>query len=613
MDSNDGSYKLTAIVLVYNGEPDLEPCLESLVNQTLDGLEILLINDASTDDSLSICRKYEMENDNVFVIDKEKNEGLAINANLGIGMAKGEYVILVDNDDIIPDYAYEKLYNKAKETDSDICIGKANFIVMGNQYEMSHYECSVWDDERVISDINEFPSIFHDAFYWNKIIRKDLLVENNIILPPGMIYADRSYSHNAYVKANRIAIIPDCVYMWRIGKDSLSSNRENISNYINKIESYQLDWKYISQYHKDYIKYLIRRILLPIQGIVHDNKFEEYYFTTVYDMLIDAKNLVDDIYDNDLNNLFNIYLYLTLNNERGKLKKLLMMNLSDCTEVIDENGKSYWNLPQFRNPEYGIPDEFFEIKFIENTFFKIDEVKANNDSIVFNNIELPKNYPIEKGYVVFKGLTDSSEIYNDNCLYFEIEKIENEGSIYRAEVPLDRLNIFERYEISFKSINRNQIPNEFRILGSDEMKLTNDNEDVQLTYSSDYKLAVTTKLLNDVLELDCSENTLRFKVNDTDRIKKKLNIYIENDHTHQHALLSLDENGECAMDWKFFLDNNSNYSFIINVFKEDTRLGKEIPLNRKLIRNFKNQTFKNNEDINITIYESSGNVKLKTN
>lgn len=554
-----------------------------------------------------------MENDNVFVIDKEKNEGLAINANLGIGMAKGEYVILVDNDDIIPDYAYEKLYNKAKETDSDICIGKANFIVMGNQYEMSHYECSVWDDERVISDINEFPSIFHDAFYWNKIIRKDLLVENNIILPPGMIYADRSYSHNAYVKANRIAIIPDCVYMWRIGKDSLSSNRENISNYINKIESYQLDWKYISQYHKDYIKYLIRRILLPIQGIVHDNKFEEYYFTTVYDMLIDAKNLVDDIYDNDLNNLFNIYLYLTLNNERGKLKKLLMMNLSDCTEVIDENGKSYWNLPQFRNPEYGIPDEFFEIKFIENTFFKIDEVKANNDSIVFNNIELPKNYPIEKGYVVFKGLTDSSEIYNDNCLYFEIEKIENEGSIYRAEVPLDRLNIFERYEISFKSINRNQIPNEFRILGSDEMKLTNDNEDVQLTYSSDYKLAVTTKLLNDVLELDCSENTLRFKVNDTDRIKKKLNIYIKNDHTHQHALLSLDENGECAMDWKFFLDNNSNYSFIINVFKEDTRLGKEIPLNRKLIRNFKNQTFKNNEDINITIYESSGNVKLKTN
>ena len=554
-----------------------------------------------------------MENDNVFVIDKEKNEGLAINANLGIGMAKGEYVILVDNDDIIPDYAYEKLYNKAKETDSDICIGKANFIVMGNQYEMSHYECSVWDDERVISDINEFPSIFHDAFYWNEIIRKDLLVENNIILPPGMIYADRSYSHNAYVKANRIAIIPDCVYMWRIGKDSLSSNRENISNYINKIESYQLDWKYISQYHKDYIKYLIRRILLPIQGIVHDNKFEEYYFTTVYDMLIDAKNLVDDIYDNDLNNLFNIYLYLTLNNERGKLKKLLMMNLSDCTEVIDENGKSYWNLPQFRNPEYGIPDEFFEIKFIENTFFKIDEVKANNDSIVFNNIELPKNYPIEKGYVVFKGLTDSSEIYNDNCLYFEIEKIENEGSIYRAEVPLDRLNIFERYEISFKSINRNQIPNEFRILGSDEMKLTNDNEDVQLTYSSDYKLAVTTKLLNDVLELDCSENTLRFKVNDTDRIKKKLNIYIKNDHTHQHALLSLDENGECAMDWKFFLDNNSNYSFIINVFKEDTRLGKEIPLNRKLIRNFKNQTFKNNEDINITIYESSGNVKLKTN
>ena len=75
-DEDNEQYNLTAIVLVYNGEPYLEDCLESLVNQTIEGLEILLINDASTDDSLSICRQFEMDYDNVFVINKEENSGL---------------------------------------------------------------------------------------------------------------------------------------------------------------------------------------------------------------------------------------------------------------------------------------------------------------------------------------------------------------------------------------------------------------------------------------------------------------------------------------------------------------------------------------------------------
>ena len=132
--NNNPDYALTAIVLVYNGELYLEDCLNSLINQTLDNLEILLINDASTDDSLSICKKFESSYDNIHLINKEENEGLSSSANLGISLAKGEYVILVDNDDIIPHYAYEKLYLKAKETDADICTGKANFLRERTQF-----------------------------------------------------------------------------------------------------------------------------------------------------------------------------------------------------------------------------------------------------------------------------------------------------------------------------------------------------------------------------------------------------------------------------------------------------------------------------------------------
>ncbi|MDD3984712.1 MAG: glycosyltransferase [Methanobacterium sp.] len=100
----ENNYKLSAIVLVYNSEKYLRPLLNSLVNQTLDNMEIILVNDASTDDSLSICREYEMEYPHVKIINKKENEGLSVTANIGIEAAKGEYIILVDNDDIVPSY-----------------------------------------------------------------------------------------------------------------------------------------------------------------------------------------------------------------------------------------------------------------------------------------------------------------------------------------------------------------------------------------------------------------------------------------------------------------------------------------------------------------------------
>ena len=158
-------YNLTAIVLVYNGEPYLENCIQSLVDQTIEGLEILLINDASTDDSLSICRKFERDYNNVFVIDKEKNGGLASSANLGIQLARGEYVILVDNDDFVPSYAYEKLYKKAKEVDADVSIGKANLFAK-YQMEMNlNMNVNVISDEEYINDDeNELVEINPNVF-----------------------------------------------------------------------------------------------------------------------------------------------------------------------------------------------------------------------------------------------------------------------------------------------------------------------------------------------------------------------------------------------------------------------------------------------------------------
>lgn len=612
--SKEYEYKLTAVVLVYNGQPYLKRCLQSLADQTLDGLEVLLINDVSTDDSLSICRSFEREFDNFKVINKEVNEGLATNANLGIQLAKGEYVILVDNDDVIPDYAYEKLYNQAKKTDSDICMGKANYIIGRHQQEMNFHDIIVGDDVKTIDDVNEFPYIFRDAFYWNKIIKRDLLIDNDIKLPKDMIYADRHFSHTAYIHAKRISIIPDVVYMWRRRKDSLSMKREEYSNYVNRIHSYQMNIDSISEKFNDYVKILLRRIILPIPGIIRSKEFEDYLFTTVYDILKEADERIDDLYDNNLEDIYNVYLYLILHQEREALKKILNVDLLKANDVFNENGKSYWNLPLFRSPEVEIPDELFELNFLDKQFITIGEIKTSNDSIIFDNIEIPKYFPLEKAHIVFKGRTLPIDILKDNCKYFELEKIENEEkNLYRAEVLIKDLSAFQIYEIFFKSNRFNKFSNEFRVAKNSVSKITNKNKNLKFSATPGGNLVITNENLKNQLEFKVDENGLKVITADGNQIKKNLKIFVMKDQTEEKILLSPDDNRDVySLKWKFFLDKDSVYTFYLTVFDNNSRIRQDIKLNEKFVKDFRNITFKK-DDVDIEIYKSGKNIKLKSN
>ena len=114
--------KLSLIVPVYKVEQYLSKCLDSLINQTLNGLEIICVNDGSPDNCLQILREYEKKYSNIVVIDKPKNEGVWKARFDGIKVAKGEYIGFIDADDYIElDYA-EKMYKTAKENEFDILV-----------------------------------------------------------------------------------------------------------------------------------------------------------------------------------------------------------------------------------------------------------------------------------------------------------------------------------------------------------------------------------------------------------------------------------------------------------------------------------------------------------
>ena len=112
---------ISVIVPVYNVKNYLEKCLDSIINQTYKNLEIILINDGSTDESLDICYMYEKKDNRIKVYNQE-NHGLSYTRNRGIELARGKYIGFVDSDDVISPFMYEFLYKAINEYNSKISI-----------------------------------------------------------------------------------------------------------------------------------------------------------------------------------------------------------------------------------------------------------------------------------------------------------------------------------------------------------------------------------------------------------------------------------------------------------------------------------------------------------
>ena len=120
--------KVSVIVPIYNTEKFLRKCIESIVNQTLEEIEIILINDGSTDNSHIVCEEYSRKYPKKIRYINNKNIGCSATRNLGISLAKGEYIAFVDSDDYIEQEMYQEMYEKAKKENLDIVVCGINYM-----------------------------------------------------------------------------------------------------------------------------------------------------------------------------------------------------------------------------------------------------------------------------------------------------------------------------------------------------------------------------------------------------------------------------------------------------------------------------------------------------
>ncbi len=175
--------KISIIIPVYNTSKFLEKCLKSVVNQSLKEIEIICINDGSTDSSLEILERLQKEDNRIILINKEKNCGVTSARNTGLKIARGKYCLNIDSDDWIDQGYLKALYERAKKDDLDITL--SNIIFDFKEENKKSYILNDLNisDQKIITGKEYSDSFLENNFYgytWNKLIKTELYKKNNI-------------------------------------------------------------------------------------------------------------------------------------------------------------------------------------------------------------------------------------------------------------------------------------------------------------------------------------------------------------------------------------------------------------------------------------------------
>ncbi|GAA2549013.1 hypothetical protein GCM10010435_18400 [Winogradskya consettensis] len=229
---------LSIVVPVYNVAPYLGECLESLAGQYRDALEVIMVDDGSTDDSAAIAERF-VEKDSRFRLIRKENGGLGAARNTGVGHATGEYLMFVDSDDVLAPYAAELLVASLEKTGSDFSCG--NVLRLNTRgLHQSPMHRGAFAGTFLRTHVSRRPVLLGDRTAWNKVFRRSFYDTHELAFPEGVLYEDALVTVPAHVLATAVDVLETPVYYWREreGPDkSITQRREELPAFLDRLES----------------------------------------------------------------------------------------------------------------------------------------------------------------------------------------------------------------------------------------------------------------------------------------------------------------------------------------------------------------------------------------
>lgn len=235
--------KVSVIIPVYNTEALLDRCLESVVAQRLSDIEIICVDDGSTDGSGALLDRWAERDSRIKVIHQANGrQGKARNAAMKI--AQGEYVGMIDSDDYIPEEYFERLYNAAKCSDADVAM-----CGIVKQKPVGERVVVTFDSEEVVSvaadklRVCHCPPEFHPV---NKLYRRSMLDRLNLRFQEGVQYEDVMFVIRAIVECNSLVTVPGVSYYYVLNPTSTVKSRQTAAKQLQKYEAHRAMVEYVA-------------------------------------------------------------------------------------------------------------------------------------------------------------------------------------------------------------------------------------------------------------------------------------------------------------------------------------------------------------------------------
>jgi len=237
---------VSVVVICYNDRANLGRAIASVQDQTLRNLEIIVVDDASTDGSADLAEDMAREDARIRVVRLPSNSGgCSAPRNAGLDTARAPYVMFLDSDDYYDRHACKTLLLTAERTGADLVAGQVRRVLVTRRREGGWIK-KLYVRRAVYRGIRENPQLFLDPLSTNKLYRRELLDRHHIRFPVGVHYEDSLFSTMAYCRASVIAVVPNVVYFWRVVHDeeeadlSITQRRFEIQNFRDRIAVHRM-------------------------------------------------------------------------------------------------------------------------------------------------------------------------------------------------------------------------------------------------------------------------------------------------------------------------------------------------------------------------------------
>jgi CDP-glycerol glycerophosphotransferase len=350
----DRTPDVTVVVIVYNDAGNLPRAVGSVLGQTLRNVEIVVVDDASTDDTPQVAARLAAEHpDRIRVVRLPANSGgCSRPRNVGIEQARGRYVMFLDSDDKLDRHACKTMVLTAEETGVDMVAGQVIRVHADRGGKVTRWFTHVYQRTGVFESIRDYPALFDDMLSTSRCYRRQFLLDNDIRFPEGLHYEDSVFTTRANLAAHGIAVIPHVVYHWYVRTKaptlSITNRRHEFKNFADRIHVHRMIDELLDAYGspdirrvKDsrFLRHDLRLYLNELPD--RDDEYKEGFLRLAGDYL----DTIDPTILDEVNPVLAIAAFMTrMRDLPGVLSAVDYLNRGGklSTRLVVRGGRVYW-------------------------------------------------------------------------------------------------------------------------------------------------------------------------------------------------------------------------------------------------------------------------------